>query len=92
MYYKIPTGVLLDGCDNRSREDTLVGRRPLSDRLREPGCVETRLVALRLVGGMSAGEFADRLRGYGGQVLCVCWCLCSGEKREGSETGVSVVA
>lgn len=71
MYHKIPTGVLLDGCGRGAREDALVGRRPLSDRLGEPGCVETRLVALRLVGGLSAEEFADRLMGYGGQV-CAC--------------------
>ena len=74
MYHKIPTGVLLDGCDRGSEDDTLVGRRPLSDRLCEPGCVETRLVALRLVGGLSAEEFADRLKAYGGQV-CVCVCV-----------------
>ena len=72
VYHKIPTEVLLDGCVRGSREDTLIGRRRLSDRLREPGCVETRLVALRLVGGISAEEFADRLKGYGGQVrVCV---------------------
>lgn len=71
VYHKIPTGVLLDGCDRGSREDTPVGRRPLSDRLCEPGCVESRLVALRLVGGISAEEFADRLKGYGGQVCVV---------------------
>eukprot|EP00903_Cladosiphon_okamuranus_P007176 g6968.t1 len=67
VYHKIRTGVLLDGCERGSPEDTRVGRRPLSDRLREPGCVETRLVALRLVGSISAEEFADRLKGYGGK-------------------------
>lgn len=71
VYHKIPTGLLLAGCPRGSREDTPVGRGSLSDRLGEPGCVETRLVALRLQGNVSAEEFANRLRGYGGQV-CVC--------------------
>lgn len=70
MYHKIPTGLLLDGCARGSPEDTAVGRRPLSDRLGDPGCVETRLVALRLMGRISAVEFADRLGRCGGQV-CV---------------------
>lgn len=78
VYHKIPTGVLLDGCDRGTPEDTRVGgRRPLSDRLREPGCVETRLVALRLVGAISAEEFADRLKGYGGKV-CACVLMQAG--------------
>ncbi|CAM9807672.1 unnamed protein product [Pylaiella littoralis] len=67
VYHKIPTGLLLAGCPRGSREDTPVGRGSLSDRLGEPGCVETRLVALRLQGNVSAEEFANRLRGYGGQ-------------------------
>ncbi|CAM9814166.1 unnamed protein product [Ectocarpus fasciculatus] len=67
VYHKIPTGLLLGGCARGSPEDMLLARRPLSDRLGEPGCVETRLVAFRLEGHISAEEFAGRLGGCRGQ-------------------------
>ena len=68
MYWKISIDVLLDGCAEGSEEDEEVGGRRLSDRLREPGCLETRLVALRLLGRITAEEFASGLEGYRGQV------------------------
>lgn len=68
MYYQISIDVLVDGCAKGSREDEEVGGRRLNDRLAEPGCLETRLVALRLLGRITAEEFAGGLGGYGGQV------------------------
>lgn len=68
MYYQVSIDVLVDGCAKGSDEDEEVGGRRLSDRLGEPGCLETRLVALRLLGKISAEEFAGGLEGYGGQV------------------------
>lgn len=68
MYYQVSIDVLVDGCAKDSEEDEEVGGRRLSDRLGEPGCVETRLVASRLLGKISAEEFAGGLEGYGGQV------------------------
>lgn len=68
VYHKIPTALLLGGCARGSPEDVLLARRPLSDRLGDPGCVETRLVAFRLEGHISAEEFVGRLGGCRGQV------------------------
>lgn len=53
----------------------MVGGRSLSDRLAEPGCLEARLVALRLLGSISAREFADSVEGYGGRVRSGSLCL-----------------
>ena len=68
MYYEISIDVLVDGCAKGSKEDETVGGRRLSDRLAEPGCLEARLVALRLLGRITAEEFLGGLEGYGGQV------------------------
>lgn len=81
VYYKIPLRRLLGeeasaaaGQDGRAvgvrapGEQEVVQGRPLSDRLSEPGCVETRLVALRLLGAMSAEEFRKSIGETGGKV------------------------
>lgn len=70
VYYKIPTRQLIEGCAaaGRGGDDGVVGGRSLSDRLAEPGCLETRLVALRLLGSVSARDFADSVQGCGGRV------------------------
>ncbi|CBN76487.1 conserved unknown protein [Ectocarpus siliculosus] len=67
VYHKIPTALLLGGCARGSPEDLLLAQRPLSDRLGDPGCVETRLVTFRLEGHISAEEFAGRLGECRGQ-------------------------
>ncbi|CAM9754506.1 unnamed protein product, partial [Laminaria digitata] len=67
VYWQVSIDVLVEGCAKGSEEDEEVGGRRLSDRLGEPGCVETRLVALRLLGRITAEEFAGGLEGYGGQ-------------------------
>ncbi|CAN0037806.1 unnamed protein product, partial [Ectocarpus sp. 13 AM-2016] len=80
VYHKIPTALLLGGCARGRTEDLLLARRPLSDRLGDPGCVETRLVAFRLEGHISAEEFAGRLGECRGQaspaaIAALCWAV-----------------
>ncbi|CAN0499500.1 unnamed protein product [Ectocarpus sp. 8 AP-2014] len=80
VYHKIPTALLLGGCTRGSPEDLLLARRPLSDRLGDPGCVETRLVAFRLEGHISAEDFAGRLGECRGQaspaaIAALCWAV-----------------
>lgn len=69
MYFRISLGLLLDGCAPGSAADETVGSRPLSSRLRDPGCIETRLVASRLLERISSEEFAEGVRtSTGGKV------------------------
>lgn len=68
VYHQVSIDALVDGCAKDSEKDEEVAGRRLSDRLREPGCLETRLVALRLLGRISAEEFTVGIEGYGGQV------------------------
>lgn len=60
MYHKIPLSCLVqsEGLGEEAEEDIVVRGRRLSERLAEPGCRETRLVALRLLGMISEQEFA----------------------------------
>ena len=62
VFFKISIDLLLDGCEPGSDEDDTVGDRPLSSRLHDPGCVEARCVASRLLERTSAEGFTDGIR------------------------------
>lgn len=69
VYHKIPVGRLLEGEGPvEGVEDAVVRGRRLSERLAEPGCRETCLVALRLMGRISADVFERSCQETGGKV------------------------
>lgn len=69
VYHKIPVARLLGQMHPADgMKDDIVQGRALSERLVDSGCQETRLVALRLSGQISAEEFRRSCREIGGKV------------------------